>query len=131
MERGAVAAIGTGGQAGGLETVRAARAAVEEVAALAVSPTPEVLDRTVLLLQSAIACLTAVRDRSGSAPDGARQVRELKQIRRAIHTAGALLRKAQQYHAGWSAYLGARTGGYRAGGQPVLLPRPSRFRAEG
>lgn len=118
-------------RSGSLETLRAAHAAVEEVAALAVSPTPEVLDRTALLLQSAIACLTEVRDRSGTAPDGPGQAREIKQIRRSIQTAGALLRKAQQYHAGWSSYLGARTGGYRAGGEPALLAPPSRFRIEG
>ncbi|HUB32845.1 MAG TPA: hypothetical protein VMA31_07445 [Bryobacteraceae bacterium] len=115
----------------GAGTLETARAAVEEVAALAVSPAPEVLDRTALLLQSAIACLTAVRDRSGCASDGVGQARELKRIQRAIQTAGALLRKAQQYHSGWSGYLGARTGGYRAGGQPAPLARPSRFWVEG
>lgn len=113
---------------GGLESVRAA---VEEVAALAVSPTPEVLARTAPLLQSAVACLRAVRGRRGLASADPRQAQELKQIRRAIYRAGALLRKAQQYHAGWSAYLGARPGGYRADGQPAALLRPSRFSVEG
>jgi hypothetical protein len=119
--RGAVAG-------GGLESVRAA---VEEVAALAVSPTPAVLDRTALLLQSAAACLGAVRTGREPTQANPRQAQELKQIRRAIDRAGALLRKAQQYHSGWSAYLGARTGGYRAGGQPASLVRPSRFSVEG
>jgi hypothetical protein len=118
--------ITTGGE--GLESVRAA---VEEVVRLAVSPSPEVLDRTAVLLESAVAGFEAVRRGGQSGLGELRQLQELRQIRRAIQQAGALLRKAQQYHAGWGAYLGTRTGGYRAGGQPALLVRGRRFSVEG
>ncbi len=113
---------------GGLETVRAA---VEEVARLVVSPSPEVLDRTAVLLKAAVAGFAAVRRGGDAGPEDLRQLQELQQIRRALQHAGALLRKAQQYHAGWGAYLGTRTGGYRAGGQPALLVRGRRFSVEG
>ncbi len=114
--------------AGGLQAVRLA---VEEVAALVVSPTPAVLDRTAVLLESAVAGLAASRDRLEPGRTAPQQELELQQIRRAIQHAGALLRKAQHYHAGWCSYLGARTGGYRAGGRPAPLVRPRRFSVEG
>ncbi len=56
---------------------------------------------------------------------------ELQRLRQAAGRARKLLDKAAAYHAGWSAYLGSRAGGYQPGGEAAPLARPRRLLAEG
>jgi hypothetical protein len=129
MERGAVDQAGR--EIVVTNRLALTRAVVEQVCRLFESPTPDVLDRSAGLLETAVGGMAELRLglRAGSA--GYSELEELQRIRRTTVRAGVLLQKAYQYHAGWSAYLGARIGGYGAGGEAAVVIRPSRFLVQG
>ena len=108
---------------GATDGLAAAQAGLEKVCALLTAPTPEVLDRTAVILAS----VAAEIGRGWRAQPG----RDLRGIRQAARRASILLEKASAYHAGWLACLGSRTGGYRAGGAAAAVVPQRRLSLEG
>ena len=102
---------------------------LEKVLSLLATPSPAVLHRTALLLESSIALLAAWRNRIVRAT--AEEARQLRRIRQLAARAAILLHKAEAYHAGWYSYLASRTAGYAPDGAPVPLWQPTCFRLEG
>jgi hypothetical protein len=105
---------------GGVEGLVAGREMAERVCQILLRPSPEALETCSTLLHATVEHL-----RSVSVVSGDKQARvEAGRLGFAVRRAAALLRSAAEYHTGWNRWLGVRTGGYQAGGEPAGVVRP-------
>lgn len=112
---------------GGVAHLAAGRECAERACGLLAGPTREALESCAGLLETAVRELSLARVVAGDA--GARA--EARRLRAAVQRGSVLLRSAAGYHEGWSHWLGARTGGYRPGGEPAGLERPATVSVKG
>ncbi len=112
---------------GGVEGLVAGREIAERVCRLLLRPSPEALDTCTTLLDAAVERLRSVRVEPGDMQARA----EARRLGSEVGRAARLLRSAAEYHAGWNRRLGARIGGYQAGGEPAWVARPALVSVKG
>lgn len=110
-------------RAGENGSLKIAAERLEQVCALLLAPTPDVLDRTAVLLEAAIR-----EARAGGAGEASGDAHRLARF---VRFARTLLEKAAAYHAGWAVLLGSATGGYQADGAAVPVAPAGRLLLEG
>lgn len=112
---------------GGVANLAAGREMAERACRLLAGPSPATLESCAGLLETAVKEIRSARVEAGDS--GARE--EARRLQSAIRQGAALLRSAADYHGGWSHWLGARTGGYRPGGEPSGWERPATVSVKG
>ena len=106
-----------------IERLAALRLELNRAADLLVSPTPDGLDQTARLLETAALELAAVR-RDLSPGAGLPATREAARgLWAAAHRASRLLEAAADFFGNWNRHVGAITGGYTPGGEPAPVVR--------
>lgn len=108
------------------ERLAAARAGVDRVCQLLLSPTPQQLDQCAQLLRAVIVEMPPAGD--GNSAATREQARLLKT---SIGRAARLLEGAAAYHANWIRWLGARCSGYNGQGEPGTVERGGHLLARG
>jgi hypothetical protein len=116
------------------ERLSQARVQVLEASRLLLSPAPESLDSSAVLLKTAItsvgACYSELRARPDWSPDEA-ALAEARQLQRAIGLVKLLLDTAWNFHCHWTRRLGMMTGGYTPDGEPAAVEHGRRVLGRG
>lgn len=118
------------------ERLAAARAAVDNACQLLLCPTPEQMDRSAGLLESAIGELRKLRAPnhqliSVSPDEGSAALDQARLLSVSIRRTARLLERAAAFHANWIGCLSALCAGYTGRGQPAALERGVRMLAQG
>ncbi len=103
------------------ERLVAARAEVDRVCQLLLSPSPDVLDRCAGMLETAICEISATPD---CAPEpAARETfeRQAQSLAVSLARARLLLNSALEFHHNWLRRLGEISGGYTGTGEPATI----------
>lgn len=113
------------------QQLASARAEVNDVCQILLSPSPAALDRCAPLLETAVAevaaCLPELRSSKGTQ----NEVDEARRLHMAVCYAKRLLEGAAEFHRDWIRRLGALSGGYTGPGEPAPVDRGSRMQVEG
>jgi hypothetical protein len=110
--------------------LRDARLQLDEVCAMLLRPSPEVLDACESRLMAVVAKLESSRtDWSRAAGDALASV-EAVGARKALRRASRLLNLAAAFYAGWQRIRVIADGGYGADGAPVQMRHRARLVAE-
>ena len=109
-----------------IQGFRTARADVERVCTLLISPTPEVLDQCPNWLQRAGEALANLRPGLGPAKGNPQALAEAQQLHAAVGRARRLLDNAADYHRRWNQIMGTMSAGYLPGGDAAPVYRPGR-----
>jgi hypothetical protein len=108
----------------GIQALTAVTLEVKEVCALLTSPTPDALERSERVLESAASSLAAWQpDRAGLAA--------VEQLQSTLRRASRLLEYAFQYHEHWRRRLHSSLAGYEPGGGPAAVMHRGRVYLEG
>lgn len=118
------------------ERLAAARAAVDNACQLLLWPTPEQMDRSAQLLESAIGELRNICDPgrqliSMSPHESRAAVDQARLLGVSIRRTARLLEGAAAFHANWIRCLSALCAGYTGQGQPATFERGVRVLAQG
>jgi hypothetical protein len=110
----------------------AVRREVERVCKMLESPTPQSLDESTAILQSAIDQMKDLQPAAkGAALSDSGALHEAGQVQTVLRRAGMLLRLAHDYHLRWQRILGGMSSGYTAGGSPAAAPNQGRIWFQG
>jgi len=107
--------------------LRAAAAHMDRVIGVLTAASPEALEGCAGLIDLACREIRAVAVPPGAAKGDTAALAEAQRLRNRIGSARRLLENAYQFHARWGQILGARTGGYVAGGQAAPFRAASRL----
>jgi hypothetical protein len=116
------------------ERLAAARAAVDKACQLLLTPTPQQMDRSSRLLESAVAHICAFQESTPTFPHlqaRAEALAETQSLKISIGRAKRLLESAGAFYANWIRCLAALCGGYTNHGQPAPLERGGHFLVKG
>jgi hypothetical protein len=116
------------------ERLAAARAAVDQVCQLLLSPTPEQMDQCAGLLQTAVGELTGFRNSAAAATNPQLKTEALTHARSLASSLGQakrLFESAAAFYENWIRCLAGMCAGYTPHGQPAALDRGARFLARG
>jgi len=110
-----------------VEQFAATRAQLDSACDLLISPTPEVLDRCSILLESASREMAECQSRIAEVRGDPAAIEEAWRVRRSFLRAGKLLANAARFHANWMSIRGALTGGYTDRGEPAPVRHAGRI----
>jgi hypothetical protein len=103
------------------------RAQLDEACALLISPTPEVLDRCAVLLESAGRRMAECQPQLAELRGDPAAIEGAWRVRRSFLKAGKLLANAARFHSDWTSIRGALTGGYTDRGEPAPVRHAGRI----
>src|SRR5207302_882839 len=103
------------------------RMQLEAACDLLISPTPEILDRCSMLLESAGRQMEYCQSRIGEARGDPVAIEEAWRVRRSFVRAGKLLANAARFYGTWISIRGALTGGYTDRGEPAPVRHAGRI----
>src|SRR5437879_6562932 len=95
------------------------RTQIDAACALLISPTPEVLDRCAVLLESASRHMAECQPQLAGLRGDPAAIEGAWRVRLSFLKAGKLLANAARLHSDWTSIRGALTGGYTDRGEPA------------
>ena len=114
------------------ERLAAARAEIDRVCQLLVSPTAEQLDRCAERLAGAIREVTVYRESGPTSIEfQAEDLQQARALETSLRRASRLLEAAAAFHENWWRCVGALCGGYTDRGAPAAVDRGCRILARG
>jgi hypothetical protein len=109
------------------EQLAATRAELDAACAMLTSPTPDVLDRCSILLESASRQMAECQPQIAQLRGDPAAIEEAWRVRRSFLKAGKLLANAARFHGNWMSIRGALTGGYTDRGEPAQVRHAGRI----
>jgi len=110
-----------------VEQFAGTRAQLDAACALLISPTPEVLDRCAVLLESAGRQMTECQAQIAGLRGDPTAIEGAWRVRLSFLKVGKLLANAARFHSDWMSVRGTLTGGYTDRGEPAPVRHARRI----
>jgi hypothetical protein len=113
-----------------VEQFATTREQLDSACDLLISPTPEVLDRCSMLLESASRQMAECQPRIAELRGDAAAIEEAWRVRRSFVRVGKLMENAARFHGNWMSMRGTLTGGYTERGEAAPVRHAGRICVE-